>query len=162
LQSAEHTRQAHDLLQTQIAGTLATTSAEDPLQPKASYAPYLVFDDTIVFYLNDHTDRSKHLVSNAQTSLLIMGEQVHNDPYNRAHLTIEGTVKRYDRDSSRHEELAKAFFGKFPAAASYHNVAPNHEFAFYVLFPERMNLFAGFAQAGDLDIDEFWLLSRQA
>lgn len=130
---------------------LATVDAQGI--PEASYAPYVQHEGRYYVYLSQLAKHNANLNQRPMCSvLLIEDEDDAGHLFARQRLTLQCTVRVWERDSVRFEQVLDLFaqrFGEFMKV-----IRPLQDFQLFELQPQSGSYVAGFAKAYSLTGDD--------
>jgi putative heme iron utilization protein len=130
---------ARRLIRGAALGALATIMRDADGAPYASLVAVATDQDgAAALLLSDLADHTRNLREDARVSLLLAGDDRHEDPLAGERLTLQGRLVRSDAEGLRRRYLAR-----HPQAALYADFA---DFAFYRLEAEKAHLVAGFGR----------------
>lgn len=132
-------RDARHLLRSASFGSLATVMRDADGAPYASMVAVATdHDGSPILLVSDLADHTKNLKQDRRISLLLIGDNVEEDPMSGARLTLQGSISRSTEEGPRQRYLAR-----HPSAARY---ADFGDFGFYRIAVERGHLVAGFGK----------------
>ena len=147
------------LLSQHKTASLATSDTQG--RPLVSYAPVAV-DDRRRFYLfvSELADHTANLARQGEISLmLIEDESASKQLFARGRLTVNGTVRKIERESdewSFASEVYRGRFGKF-----FDQLATLRDFHMFCLTPRDARLVVGFGAAYEVGLPEWRQLTLQ-
>ena len=139
---------AIELLNSQVAGSLATQSVKHPGFPFVSSTPFAVDENGYpVFFLSSMATHTKNLKQNPKASLLASGG---SGQFSDARLTVVGNLELVpDADLAVAEHN---YFDRHPEAQQW---ASFGDFSFYRLVPVDLYFVAGFGSMGWISAEEY-------
>jgi heme iron utilization protein len=148
MQEPTPAEQARALLKERGRGVLATLSKRNPGYPYASLAPYAVDREghPVFFFsrLSEHTD---NLLESPKACLLVFEEGA-----DKARLHLTGIIAAVQEQEA--EALVKLYLKAHPEAELWIEFG---DFEFYRLKVEDVYFVGGFAGAGFIAIEDWWV-----
>jgi len=130
---------ARHLVRAAVRGSLATIMREADGAPYASLAAVATdHDGSPILLLSDLADHTKNLRQDDRISLLVAGDERHEDPLAGERLSLQGRLDRSEASGLRSRYLAR-----HPKAALY---ADFGDFNFYRMTIDKAHLVAGFGR----------------